>query len=160
MKRESAVAFAGQSRVHIGLEVADLERSLSFYRVLLGSEPSKVRPGYAKFEPAEPPVNLSLNEGPGGRRTPGASDHFGIQVQSSDAVDAMIARFQAAGIQTRVERDSACCYSVQDKVWVADPDGNAWEVFVVIAAESERRFKASSSCAPASGAAAGACPCA
>jgi catechol 2,3-dioxygenase-like lactoylglutathione lyase family enzyme len=137
--------------VHIGLEVADLESSIAFYRLLFGGDPAKVRPGYAKFEPAEPSVNLSLNQGVGGRLgRDGGSQHFGVQVQSSDAVDAMAARFEAAGIPVRVERGSACCYAVQDKAWVADPDGNPWEVFVVVEADSDRRSPADSSCCGAS----------
>jgi catechol 2,3-dioxygenase-like lactoylglutathione lyase family enzyme len=143
--RRSAVAFAGASRVHIGLEVRDLERSLAFYRVLLGEEPTKVRPGYAKFEPREPSVNLSLNEGAGGRVGAG-SQHFGLQVQTSAAVQAMAARFQAAGIPTRLEEGSACCHSVQDKVWAVDPDGNPWEVFVVVEADSPHRAPVGATC--------------
>jgi catechol 2,3-dioxygenase-like lactoylglutathione lyase family enzyme len=144
MKR-SAVEFAGASRVHIALEVADLERSIAFYRVLFGEEPTKVRAGYAKFEPREPSVNLSLNAGAGGR-SGGGSQHFGVQVQSNAAVLAMAARFEAAGIATRREEESACCYAVQDKAWVEDPDGNPWEVFVVVEADSPQRAPASATC--------------
>ncbi|HTF89394.1 MAG TPA: ArsI/CadI family heavy metal resistance metalloenzyme [Planctomycetota bacterium] len=147
MNKTSAIAFQGLSRVHIALEVADLERSIAFYRVLFAAEPVKIRAGYAKFEPADPSVNLSLNEGVGGplgRR--GGEQHFGVQVQSTEAVEAMTERFRSAGIATRLEEETACCYAVQSKVWVEDPDGNPWEVFVVTQAESSQRTPTSSTC--------------
>ncbi len=158
MNQTSAVRFEGNSRVHIALEVGDLGRSIEFYRVLFGLAPAKLRPGYAKFEPADPALNLSLNEGAGGpfaRR--GGQQHFGVQVQSTDAVEAMITRFKAAGLATRVEEDTACCYAVQTKVWIEDPDGNPWEVFVVTAADVNQRAPVNSSCCVPSAAAAAAC---
>lgn len=153
MERTTTVAFAGTRRIHIALEVADLERSVAFYRLLFGEEPAKRRPGYAKFEPAEPSVNLSLNEGPGGRwGRPGGSQHFGVQVRSSGAVERTAERFRAAGVAVRVEEQTACCYAVQDKVWVEDPDGNPWEVFVVTEADVPQRAPdGSSCCGPAPG---------
>lgn len=147
MERTTAVPFAGTSRIHLGLEVADLERSIAFYSLLFGEQPVKRRPGYAKFEPAEPSVNLSLNAGPGGRfGRPGGDQHFGVQVRSSGDVQRMTERFRAAGVATRVEEQTACCYAVQDKVWVEDPDGNPWEVFVVTDAESSQRAPTASTC--------------
>ncbi len=159
MNQTSAVSFQGNSRAHIALEVGDLARSIAFYRVLFGLAPAKIRPGYAKFEPADPSLNLSLNEGQGGpfaRR--GGQQHFGVQVQSTDAVEAMVARFKAAGLATRVEEETACCYAVQTKVWVEDPDGNPWEVFVVTAAEANQRTPVNSSCCVPSADANACCP--
>lgn len=139
MNRESAVVFEGESRIHIGLEVTDLERSLAFYRVLLGEAPVKERPGYAKFEPREPSLNLSLSEGGAAPARAAGGGHYGLQVQSTDAVAAVAARLQAAGIPTRTEEGTTCCYAVQDKVWAEDPDGRPWEVFVVVEADAGRR---------------------
>jgi catechol 2,3-dioxygenase-like lactoylglutathione lyase family enzyme len=149
----TAVEFAGAARLHVALEVSNLERSIDFYRLLLGVEPSKLRPGYAKFEPAEPAVNLTLNAGRG-RRIEG-SGHFGVQVRSTDAVAAAAERFRAAGLSPKVEGETECCYSVQDKAWVSDPDGNPWEVFVVTTADAPRRAPVGGECcgpAPASAA--------
>ena len=115
-------------RPHLALTVTDLERSLPFYRALFGVEPSKVRDGYAKFELSEPALNFTLNEG---RRTaPGALNHAGIQVSSTDEVLAARLRLSSEGLATFDEMDTACCYARQDKIWVHDPDGNPWEVFV------------------------------
>ena len=143
--KTSAAQFSGKSTVHIGLAVSDLNQSTQFYQTLLGQAPTKERPGYVKFETAEPAVNLSLNHSSAtlGRGRP---VHYGIQVQSSRAVAEAIERFKQAGLDARVEKDTTCCYSVQDKVWVHDPDGNQWEVFVVVDADAEQRIDANSTC--------------
>jgi catechol 2,3-dioxygenase-like lactoylglutathione lyase family enzyme len=116
-------------RVHIALNVRDLSKAVAFYERLFGRAPAKLRPGYAKFDLAEPPVNFTLNESP----APTTVNHLGIEVRDPAAVDAARARLEAAGLETRVEKGVACCYAVQDKVWVRDPDGHDWEVFTVLA---------------------------
>ncbi len=135
MNRQSAVQFPGNQRIHVALGVSDLAASRKFYQTLLGADPTKERPGYVKFEPQDPSVNLTLNERSNvAPANPGAA-HFGIQVKSTDEVEQAIARFHAAGLKTLVEENTACCYAVQDKVWATDPDGNRWEVFVVLEAD-------------------------
>jgi catechol 2,3-dioxygenase-like lactoylglutathione lyase family enzyme len=117
-------------KVHVALNVRDVEKSIGFYRKLFGIEPSKVRPGYAKFDVQYPPVNLSLNQG-----TPassGALSHMGIQVPSTADVQAIKEQWSEAGLDPRDEMQTTCCFALQDKVWVTDPDGNAWEAFVVL----------------------------
>ena len=116
-------------RPHLALTVSDVERSVAFYRALFGAEPSKVRPGYAKFELAEPALNFTLNRGERGEDL-GAFNHAGIQVASTDDVLAARLRLQKAGLATFDEMDTTCCYARQDKIWVHDPDGTPWEVFV------------------------------
>ena len=116
-------------RPHLALTVADLERSVEFYRGLFGTDPAKVRPGYAKFELARPALNFTLNEGDAGGQ--GAFNHAGIQVESTDDVLMARMRLQCAGLATFDEMDTTCCYARQDKIWVRDPDGNPWEVFAV-----------------------------
>ena len=96
MSNESAVQFETKSRIHMGVAVADLKRSVGFYRTLFGQEPTKTRPRYAKFEVAEPPVNLSLNEVGGDTGPVNPVAHFGIQVKSSDAVKAVAQRLTQA----------------------------------------------------------------
>jgi catechol 2,3-dioxygenase-like lactoylglutathione lyase family enzyme len=113
---------------HLSLNVTDIEASVAFYEKAFGVAASKRRPGYAKFDLLEPCLNLTMQEAP---RTGVNASHFGIQVASSEDVAAAWARFKAAGLATKTEDDTECCYALQDKVWVADPDGNAWEVFVV-----------------------------
>lgn len=132
MNNESAVQFETDSRIHIALAVGSLERSVAFYTTLFGQGPTKARPRYAKFEVAEPPVNLALNEvgSVTGPNHPVA--HFGIQVKSTAAVGEVAARLRAAGLGTAAEDNVTCCYAVQNKVWATDPDGNKWEVYVVL----------------------------
>jgi catechol 2,3-dioxygenase-like lactoylglutathione lyase family enzyme len=120
-------------KAHISINVSDVERSVEFYRKMLGIEPSKVRFGYAKFDVQNPPLNLAMNEialGAEGRVS--RLSHLGIQVGSTEDVLAMRERWTAAGLTTRDEMQTSCCYAVQDKTWVSDPDGNQWEVFVVL----------------------------
>src|SRR5262245_41265727 len=117
-------------KAHLALNVKDVVASLEFYRKLLGLEPSKVRTAYAKFDVHNPPLNLTLNEHSFGDR--GALSHLGIQVASTDDVLAIRERWTEAGLLTRHEMHTSCCYALQDKTWVRDPDGNEWEVFVVL----------------------------
>lgn len=148
MNNESAVQFQTESRIHMGLAVKSLERSMAFYRTLFGQEPTKVRPGYAKFEVAEPPVNLALNEVGGETGPSNAIAHFGIQVKSTAAVVEIADRLKDAGLGTRAEENVTCCYAVQNKVWAADPDGNRWEVYVVLDNDGARHASSQNACCP------------
>ena len=116
-------------KAHLAINVSDVETSIDFYKKMFGIEPSKVRTGYAKFDVQNPPLNFTLNQMPFGE--PGALSHLGIQVASTEDVLAMRADWQQRGLETRDEMDTNCCYALQDKTWVSDPDGNEWEVFVV-----------------------------
>jgi catechol 2,3-dioxygenase-like lactoylglutathione lyase family enzyme len=133
-------------KAHLALNVKNVEQSITFYRKMLGIEPSKVRTGYAKFDVQNPPLNLTLNEVPFSGR--GALSHLGIQVSSTDDVLAMRESWAEAGLITRDEMQTSCCYAVQDKTWVNDPDGNEWEVFVVLEDNLPETNKAASCCAP------------
>ncbi len=134
----SAVEFATETRVHVAINVSAVEQSLNFYQVLFGQAPTKVRPGYAKFEVVSPPVNFTLNESTEAKGK-GPLSHLGIQVKSTEDVIAAKSRFIEAGLATFDEEDVTCCYAVQDKVWVHDPDGNEWEFFVVLEADAPSR---------------------
>ena len=146
-------------KAHLALNVHDVERSVGFYRQMLGIEPSKVRTGYAKFDVENPPLNLTLNQHGFGER--GALSHLGLQVSSTVDVLKVRERWAEAGLVTRDEMDTKCCYARQDKTWVHDPDGNEWEVFVVlednlaetrtccVAGEAEATANAESAPAPA-----------
>ena len=117
-------------KAHVALNVRNVESSIEFYKKMLGIEPSKVRTGYAKFDVQNPPLNLTLNQVP--FSDSGALSHMGIQVASTGDVLAMREQWSQAGLTTRDEMQTNCCYAVQDKTWVNDPDGNEWEVFVVL----------------------------
>jgi catechol 2,3-dioxygenase-like lactoylglutathione lyase family enzyme len=113
---------------HVSLNVTNVDASVAFYEKVFDVPATKRRPGYAKFDLQAPSLNLSMVEAP---RSGVNASHFGIQVASTEDVSLAAARFQRRGLQTRSEEDTSCCYAVQDKVWVEDPDGNMWEVFVV-----------------------------
>ena len=118
-------------KAHVSINVRNVERSIDFYQKMLGIEPSKVRTGYAKFDVQNPPLNLALNEVPS-LPGPGALSHLGFQVASTGDVLAFRERWAEAGLITRDEMQTDCCYATQDKTWVRDPDGNEWEAFVVL----------------------------
>ena len=117
-------------KAHVALNVRDVAASMIFYRKLFGIEPVKVRSGYAKFDVQNPPLNITLNEQP--VTNSGALSHLGIQVLSSEDVLAIRRQWADAGLSPRDEMQTNCCYAIQDKTWVQDPDGNQWEAFVVL----------------------------
>ncbi|TCP58142.1 catechol 2,3-dioxygenase-like lactoylglutathione lyase family enzyme [Tumebacillus sp. BK434] len=114
-------------RMHVAINVTELESSLAFYKAFFGAEPTKVRENYAKFELEDPQLHFSLNVRP--YETRGVLNHMGFQVENTEAVLQMKSRLQATGLVALDEMNTTCCYAVQDKIWVHDPEGNAWEVF-------------------------------
>jgi catechol 2,3-dioxygenase-like lactoylglutathione lyase family enzyme len=130
---------------HVSLNVTNIDASVAFCEKAFGVPATKRRPGYAKFDLLSPSLNLSMQEAP---RTGVNASHFGIQVASSEDVAQAWTRFKEAGLRTRTEDNTECCYALQDKVWVEDPDGNAWEVFVVKGEASVVEKQTSSCCVP------------
>jgi catechol 2,3-dioxygenase-like lactoylglutathione lyase family enzyme len=116
--------------VHISLNVRNLDRSRAFYEAFFGAPAHKVRPGYANFQLQSPPLKFAINEYPEGAAK-GALNHLGFQVGSLAEVEATQERLKASGLATFDERDTTCCFARQDKVWAHDPDGNAWEIYVL-----------------------------
>ena len=147
-------------KAHLALNVHNVERSIEFYKKLFALEPSKVRTGYAKFDVQNPPLNFTLNEHNFSDR--GALSHLGIQVASTDDVLVMREKWIEAGLLTRDEMQTSCCYALQDKTWVRDPDGNEWEAFVVLKDNLPETANASACCvtdAEAKAAGASGCGC-
>jgi len=117
------------SRVQLALNVDDLSESIAFYSKLFGTEPAKLKPGYANFAITEPPLKLILMENPG---QGGSLNHLGVEVADTDTVDAEQTRLAGAGLASIEERDTTCCYAKQDKFWVQDaPNGERWEIYTV-----------------------------
>lgn len=133
---------------HLAINVRNVERSMEFYRKMFGIEPSKVRKGYAKFDVKTPALNFTLNELP--FTDSGALSHMGIQVASTEDVLALRQKWADAGLYTRDEMQTDCCFATQDKTWVRDPDGNEWEAFVVLVDNLPEKAleKAEACCAP------------
>lgn len=116
------------TRFHLSMNVTDLNKSVSFFRILLGIEPAKFRPDYAKFEPADPPLVLSLE--PAREVLKGGSlNHVGFRLPDAKSLVAMQERLERAGLPTKREDGVECCYARQTKFWAHDPDGNLWEVY-------------------------------
>ncbi len=113
-------------RMHIGLQVEDLEASIDFYTRFFGMEPTLRRPDYAKWMLDDPRVNFSLDvhgEGPPG------SAHYGIQVESRPELQQMREHIDSVGMSRDDQNDLVCGYQLQHKSWVTDPDGLMWEAF-------------------------------
>jgi catechol 2,3-dioxygenase-like lactoylglutathione lyase family enzyme len=121
------------ARVHLSLNVRDLAQSVTFYQAFLGVPPHKERPGYANFASDNPPLKLALNEKPdlGAAGAGSPLNHLGFQMVALADVQQAKERLLAAGLATWDENDTTCCYARQEKIWVHDPDGNAWEVYVI-----------------------------
>ncbi len=133
-------------KTHLSINVGSVEKSIEFYKKMFGVEPFKVRADYAKFDIADPPLNFTMNENavePGG-----ALSHLGLQVESTDEVLAMGKRWRENGLLTLDEMQTDCCYALQDKIWVQDPDGNRWEVFAVLENTEPKENAAASCCGP------------
>lgn len=119
-------------RIHVALAVRDVDQSRRFYDTLFDATPVKTRPGYVKYSLAQPALNLSLNAAPPTGSVSHGATHFGIELPTSDAVLSAQQRLVAAGLSPAPEMGVTCCYAVQDKAWVTDPDGNDWELFTVL----------------------------
>lgn len=118
------------SRLQRALNVADIDEAIAFYSKLFNTGPARVRPGYANFAVADPPLKLVLIED--ANQTPGTLNHLGVEVPSTDDVSAAQSRLAGEGLATAVEDRTACCYALQDKVWVDGPGGEPWEIYTVI----------------------------
>lgn len=117
------------TRFHFSLNVSDLDRSVEFYRKFFDCPPAKHYPDYAKFELPDPPLVFSLVPNPPGSQ--GALSHLGFPVTTLEDVQAAYERLVAAGLTVTCQNGTVCGYARQDKVWVADPDHNYWEIYVV-----------------------------
>src|SRR5215510_8392061 len=113
---------------HVALSVTDLPTAIEQYRKILGIEPAKVKPDYAKFELADPPVTLSLNLG----GEPGTVSHLGIRYPGTGEVATELVRTKAQGVAVHEQPGTTCCYAKADKFWVHDTDGLGWEMYTLL----------------------------
>ncbi len=118
------------SRVQLALNVSDLDSAVGFYSKLFDTAPTKVRPGYANFAVADPPLKLVLIEDP--TQEPGSLNHLGIEVETTEEVALARARLTAADLAIAIEEQVECCYALQDKVWADGPGGEPWEIYTVL----------------------------
>jgi catechol 2,3-dioxygenase-like lactoylglutathione lyase family enzyme len=116
--------------VQLALNVSDVDAAVAFYSKLFNTPPAKRRPGYANFAVDSPPLKLVLIENP---EAAGTLNHLGVEVPTSQDVSAATGRLRGEGLETATEDNVTCCYAVQDKVWVSDPDQAAWEIYTVLA---------------------------
>lgn len=130
-------------KTHLSINVTNVKDSINFYTVMFGVEPVKVRADYAKFDIDNPRLNFTMNQQSFERG--GSLSHLGLQVESTEEVLEMTERWAAGGLVILAEMKTDCCYALQDKTWVQDPDGNRWEVFTVLE-NTEGTEKTASGC--------------
>jgi catechol 2,3-dioxygenase-like lactoylglutathione lyase family enzyme len=118
------------SRIQLALNVADLDAAVAFYTKLFDAQPAKLRSGYANFAIADPPLKLVLIQGQGAG---GSLNHLGVEVDAAEHVAGAQQRLSGQGLPTATEDQVTCCFALQDKVWVDGPDGEAWEIYTVLA---------------------------
>jgi len=133
-------------KTHISLNVGNVKESVGFYKKMFGVEPVKLKNDYAKFDVTNPPLNLTMNQT--AFEKGGSLSHLGLQVETTEEVLEMGQRWVENGLVTLDEMQTDCCYALQNKTWVADPDGNSWEVFVVLGDTFDKDISASACCAP------------
>jgi catechol 2,3-dioxygenase-like lactoylglutathione lyase family enzyme len=112
-------------RLHLHINVEDLERSIGFYSTLFGAPPTVRQPDYAKWMLDDPRVNLAISER---GLVPGIA-HAGIQADTAEELAAIATRLKEAGQSTFDQQATTCCYAKSDKSWVVDPSGVQWETF-------------------------------
>ena len=127
------------SRVQLAINVSDLDVSIAFYSKLLSVQPAKIAPGYANFAVSDPPLKLVLIERADARGSGvvGALNHLGIEVGATNEVVDAAVRLSDDGMPTDLRQGTTCCYALQDKVWVDDPDQVPWEIYTVLADSPE-----------------------
>ena len=137
------------AKVHVSLDVQNVEESVRFYSTLFGAQPTKLKAGYAKFDLEQPAINLTMQEGK--HCCLQGLSHMGIRVDSAEQVQAYRQRLESAGIPILEEKEVVCCHALQDKIWAEDPTGYRWEVYVskgdVEEVESMRPAAAEKMCA-------------
>ncbi|WP_404785399.1 ArsI/CadI family heavy metal resistance metalloenzyme [Altericista sp. CCNU0014] len=124
------------SRVQLALNVSNIDTAVAFYSKLFGAEPAKLRPGYANFAIAEPALKLVLIEN---AEKAGTLNHLGVEVETSDEVEVALTRLDRSGLAATLEKNVDCCYALQDKGWIKDPDGAPWEIYTVLEDSSIHR---------------------
>lgn len=127
--------------VHIGINVTNLEASIAFYSKVFGVSPIKLKPTYSKFLLEQPGLNFTLNvkDEVNGNQV----NHFGFQVETQEEINHHKQRLEQEGFFAREERDTTCCYALQDKFWITDPDGNEWEFFYT---KADRKVQSEGCC--------------
>jgi len=114
-------------RLQLALNVDDLDSAVDFYTRMFGVGPVKVKPGYANFAIASPPLKLVLFSGAG---EPGTLNHLGVEVATAALVSAAEARLTADGLETTGVVENGCCFAAKTETWLEAPDGQRWEWYV------------------------------
>src|SRR5271169_5892827 len=113
-------------RMHVHVAVDDLKHSIGFYSALFATEPSVIKPDYAKWMLDDPRVNFAIST----RGRQAGLDHLGIQVENKEEPKEIYARLHKAGGSVIEQGQRSCCYAKSEKSWIDDPAGISWETFL------------------------------
>lgn len=138
-----------KTRIHVNLSVSDLERSVQFYSLLFGAQPTKIRDDYANFRLDEPALHLALVKSPAHATGDSNARHFGVELFENPELNDWRGRLEKSGVALKIEEQVTCCYAVGNKFWAKDPDGNDWEFWVrTEEANAMHADKAEACCTP------------
>ena len=115
-------------RMHVSLYVSDISKTVDFYEAFFDVKANKIKAGYAKFILESPSLIISFIQNP--QKIQAQFGHLGFQVENSEILKAKLEQVKKVGLNVREEMGTSCCFAVQDKFWVADPDGFQWEVYL------------------------------
>jgi len=113
-------------RLHVHVSVEDLARSVRFYSTLFATEPTVLKPDYAKWLLDDPRVNFAISRR-GGKT---GIRHLGIQVEDRAELADVYSRLTRAEGAVLEEGATTCCYAKSEKTWIEDPEGIQWETFL------------------------------
>ena len=118
-------------RLQLALNVRDLDEGIDFYSKMFGTAPAKLKPGYANFEVANPPLKLVLFENPQAEESDFQHlNHLGVETETSGEVVDAETRLSESGLETTGVDDTVCCYAEKTETWVDSPEGARWEWYV------------------------------
>lgn len=112
-------------RMHVHVTVDNLKCSVSFYSALFATEPTVLKPDYAKWMLDNPLLNFAIST----RGRVAGLDHLGIQVETKTELEEVYARLRKAGGVVVEQGQTNCCYAKSEKSWIEDPAGISWETF-------------------------------
>ncbi|MEM0942078.1 MAG: ArsI/CadI family heavy metal resistance metalloenzyme [Bacteroidota bacterium] len=124
-----------QFKFHVGLNVKDIEKTTNFYKRLFGVDPVKTKKGYSKFELDNPGLVISFIES---ESTGPHFGHLGIRVNSHEELLQKKREIESLIPIELEEENTSCCYAIQDKFWVKDPNGYEWEVYHFLKDDNRR----------------------
>jgi len=120
-------------KLHVSMNVPDLESAIQFYSDLFATKPVIVRKNYAKWDVENPAVNFVVESG----RENTGFDHIGIQANDETELEELSNRMEKTGNPYLDVEKTTCCYAKMEKAWVRGEANEPWEGFLTHAHDAE-----------------------